>query len=68
MDYLTKVDKANPTKEPLQAMNCDKCNAVIGGFDVDTGESTWYENCSSHEEHESIYNGIVISCLCINCK
>lgn len=48
----TKVDKHNPTKTPPFGIECECCNTIVGEFDVDTGEFTWFDNCASHEKME----------------
>jgi hypothetical protein len=69
LDYpWSKRDRKNPLKEPLHEVYCDGCGEVVGGFDVDTGEFTWFENCSYHREYKKDgYAGIMVDALCSRC-
>jgi hypothetical protein len=48
----TKVDKSNPFKTPPFKIECECCYTVVGEFDMDKEEFTWFDICESHEEQE----------------
>lgn len=65
--HWTKRDKSNPFKEPLQDVYCTSCEAVVGGFDVETGDFTWYENCACHTETKT-ETGTIVESYCCNSR
>jgi hypothetical protein len=67
--HWTKVDKNNPTKVPPMPVYCNQCDAVITGyFDVDTGETTYTEECSKHTETVDEEGFTFIESICKLCE
>lgn len=53
--HWEKRDKNNPTKTPPDEIACKCCDAIVGSYDTDENETTWFENCAYHEELQEGY-------------